>query len=62
MELDELLKLIDHVSKSKLDDFCYETDDLKLRLKKNTAKEVVVKQLSDTRSRCLRFVINGADN
>ena len=25
MELDDLLKLIDHVSKSKLDDFCYET-------------------------------------
>lgn len=48
MELDDLLKLIDHVSKSKLDDFCYETGDLKLRLKKNTAKEVVVKQLSDS--------------
>ena len=48
MELDELLKLIDHVSSSKLDDFCYETGDMKLRLKKNTAKEVVVKQLSDS--------------
>lgn len=43
MELDDLLKLIDHVSKSKLDDFCYETGDMKLRLKKNAAKEVVVK-------------------
>ena len=27
MELDDLLKLIDHVSKSKLDDFCYETGE-----------------------------------
>ena len=44
MELDDLLKLIDHVSKSKLDDFCYETGDMKLRLKKNAAKEVVVKK------------------
>ena len=43
MELDDLLKLIDHVSKSKLDDFCYETGNMKLRLKKNAAKEVVVK-------------------
>ena len=39
MELDDLLKLIDHVSKSKVDDFCYETGDMKLRLKKNAAKE-----------------------
>ena len=39
MELDDLLKLIDHVSKSKLDDFCYETGEIKLRLKKNEAKE-----------------------
>ena len=44
MELDDLLKLIDHVSKSKLDDFCYETGELKLRLKKNAAKEIVVQQ------------------
>ena len=40
MELDDLLKLIDHVSKSKLDDFCYETGEIKLRLKKNAAKEI----------------------
>ena len=39
MELDDLLKLIDHVSKSKLDDFCYETGEIKLRLKKNAAKQ-----------------------
>ena len=44
MELDDLLKLIDHVSKSKLDDFCYETGEIKLRLKKNAAKEIVVQQ------------------
>ena len=44
MELDELLKLIDHVSSSKLDDFCYETGDMKLRLRKNAAKEVLVQQ------------------
>lgn len=44
MELDDLLKLIDHVSKSKLDDFCYETGEVKLRLKKNAAKEIVVQQ------------------
>ena len=44
MELDDLLKLIDHVSSSKLDDFCYETGDMKLRLKKNTAKEILVQQ------------------
>ena len=44
MELDDLLKLIDHVSKSKLDDFCYETGEIKLRLKKNVAKEIVVQQ------------------
>lgn len=46
MELDDLLKLIDHVSKSKVDDFCYETGDMKLRLKKNAAKEAVGNQLS----------------
>ena len=44
MELDDLLKLIDHVSKSKLDDFCYETGEIKLRLKKNAAKEIVVQR------------------
>lgn len=44
MELDDLLKLIDHVSSSKLDDFCYETGDMKLRLKKNAAKEVFIQQ------------------
>ena len=44
MELDDLLKLIDHVSSSKLDDFCYETGDMKLRLKKNAAKEIFVQQ------------------
>ena len=44
MELDDLLKLIDHVSKSKLDDFCYETGEIKLRLKKNAEKEIVVQQ------------------
>ena len=38
MELDDLLKLIDHVSKSKLDDFCYETGEIKLRLKKKCSK------------------------
>ncbi len=44
MELDDLLELIDHVSSSKLDDFCYEAGNMKLRLKKNAAKEVFVSQ------------------
>lgn len=44
MELDDLLKLIDHVSSSKLDDFCCETGEIKLRLKKNAANGILVQQ------------------
>lgn len=40
MELEELIKLIDHVSKSKLDDFCYEQGDIKLRLRKKGCRVV----------------------
>ena len=54
MELDDLLKLIDHVSKSKLDDFCYETGEIKLRLKKNAAKEIVVQQ-KEVKKRSVRI-------
>ena len=43
MELDDLLKLIDHVSKSKLDDFCYETGEIKASPKEK-CMEIVVQQ------------------
>ena len=51
MELDDLLKLIDHVSKSKLDDFCYETERDKASPKENAAvKTLAVKEVKNAAS------------
>lgn len=41
MEFEQILKLIDHVSESHLESFCYENDDIKLTLNNKIAPVIV---------------------
>ena len=48
MEFEQILKLVDHVSASHLESFCYECDGLKLTLNNKIAPVIVPGMLSNT--------------
>ena len=51
MEFEQILKLVDHVSASHLESFCYESDGVKLTLNNKIAPVIIPGTMQNTSPR-----------
>ena len=56
MEFEQILQLIDHVSASRLEGFCYESEDLKLTLNNKLAPVILPEMTGQTSQNMMQKV------